>query len=688
VSVVLAEDGVAKKPDALVTTWKERIAAAREDRARYEPTWMSNLAFAAGKHTLVYDRFRRQLVTDDEWEDRECYGADVITEQRAAALGELESDDDRPELLLVSDGQNAEALQRHINKAVGYGWEHEWDADEALKAARRLVLDMGVSAIRCRFDPTKGPVKQDNVPTVNGKPVLDLGEASKLFENGPNPDVQMRQIHDGRTTFEPLSALNLLTPPGINHERFFPWLVVVRPYPVSKVVEEFGDPANGLTEDGDIGSLLGMSAQDARGDQPSSNAGGGARLRGHVWLYTCYEMPNREHPNGQVVHLASNQMRLLRVDNELPYKSCDGEYRTGIAFFHWWRLNDRFWSRAFIEGLKDPQRVINLLSTLQIEITERALPFVLVPKGSESMERDGSPVEVIPIDWDAQGGQPILSQGMGPGDWMEKLKQSAMQDLSHASTLSSLRLGENPENVGTYSQLALLNENEQVKRQHILNEHNLSRARLIEDAVYDMRRYWGTDKQIMIAGEEGQIERQAFDASKIPDFYVVRVPKGTAKPRSQAAELKKVEDIAQYSINASTPLSAQWFAASLQAGEALDLPEIPSDAHAEKAAIENQFMFQSKEPPVAYYDPALTHIPIHREAQVRAELSGDLDTWQRIEQHVQEHLQVAQQNVAANTGTGPLPGGAQAPAPSTGPPAPQPQDAAPQPAPPMQPPAG
>jgi hypothetical protein len=35
-----------------------------------------------------------------------------------------------------------------------------------------------------------------------------------------------------------------------------------------------------------------------------------------------------------------------------------------------------------------------------------------------------------------------------------------VENLAHASTLSPLRLGENPQNVDTYSQLALLNENE------------------------------------------------------------------------------------------------------------------------------------------------------------------------------------------------------------------------------------
>ncbi len=37
-------------------------------------------------------------------------------------------------------------------------------------------------------------------------------------------------------------------------------------------------------------------------------------------------------------------------------------------------------------------------------------------------------------------------------------------------------------------------------------------------------------------------------------------------------------------------------------------------------------------------------MPIHREAQIEAEMANDLETWQRIEDHVQQHILVHQQN--------------------------------------------
>jgi hypothetical protein len=47
---------------------------------------------------------------------------------------------------------------------------------------------------------------------------------------------------------------------------------------------------------------------------------------------------------------------------------------------------------------------------------------------------------------------------------------------------------------------------------------------------------------------------------------------------------------------------------------------------------------------VAYYDPPEVHIPIHRGAQINAEVAGKADLVALIEQHVQEHLEIAQAN--------------------------------------------
>lgn len=649
---VRRNDGTLTDPQMLEQRWRDRITQAREARRQFEPIWLSNLAFAAGRMWLVWDQQQRRMrhlaEVDPRYVDRELYTADRINEQRQAQLGELSGDDDRPELLLAQNGDTAEALQKEINSAVAYGWEHEWGADEALEQVRSLCLDLGTNAIRCRFDPTLGPAVGE-VPIYQGQPVTDPEQAHELLANGPRDDVQIRTVHEGRTVWEPLSAFNLLTPPGVNHEDKFLWEIVVRPVPLEKVIEEYGETVAGdLTEDNDIASVIGLStSQNTGGSAATAESSTKARLRGHVWLFTCYERPSRSNPNGQEVVLASNRMKLLDVAPELPYQAPDGTRRSGVTYFHWWRLNDRFPSRSFIEPMKDPQRLINRRETQNAEIIDRGMPKVFTQEGDLVHDPTGLPLENIELKSGAQ--EPRFFQGMGPGGWMYEDIAHHIDNLGHASTLSAVALGENPANVKTYAQLALLNENESGKRSTILLSHKRSIARLIEDSVWDIRRYWPADKKILVSGDEDQISQQVFDKSKVPDFYVVKVAKGAPLPRSQAAELSKIDAI--WSAATGTGVAdapgqnekwVRWYAQSLDAGIAQELPELESDSQAEVAAFENFLMVEQQQSPVpAEYDLAPAHIPIHREAQDHARAAGDEDSYDRIQQHVEQHVEMA-----------------------------------------------
>jgi hypothetical protein len=258
--------------------------------------------------------------------------------------------------------------------------------------------------------------------------------------------------------------------------------------------------------------------------------------------------------------------------------------------------------------------------------------------------------------------------------------QEMRVDLEHATGIRGPRLGENPTNVTTYSQLALLNENDQVKRSGITREHKAAIGKLVEASVYDMRTYWGPERLLTLVSDEDQAEAFSFAATKIPTFFIVKVAKGATLPRSQASELKKIEDVWAASIASSAFMSnphdwVEWLKESLEQGQALDLPEGGVDAQADKAELENSLMSSGENPPVQYYDPPEVHIPIHREGQIDAELSGDVEMWVRYETHIQAHVLQAQETARqlAQIAPEPLPmeGDPNAPPEAEGPPGPQ-----------------
>jgi hypothetical protein len=668
--------------------WRERIQQAREARKPFERIWQSNLAFAAGQHWLVWDDIAGQLRhiqrVDPRYEDSVLYTADRINEYMQAQLGELESGDDRQQLLTAQQGDQAEQVTRELNQAVAYAWDHEWRAETALRQARQYTLTLGTSAIRCRWDASRGPGQQAAIHPDSGQVVTDPAEFQSLASAGTLTDGRLpgyKTIPEGRTIWEPYTAFQILSPPGVNHEDSFPWEILVRPILLDELRAEYGQAAAGLREDTDIASAMGLTTSQTVRDHRSQGSTSQNRLRDHAWLYTCFQRPSPAMPQGQVVVLASNDYTILDARDSLDYKLPNGDPHTGVTYLHWWRLLDRFYSRSFIEPMKDPQRAINELETTCNEIIARGGPKVFVRDGDLPQTPQGVPMEVIRMKDNSQ--QPNFFEGVGPGAWMDVAKARHEANLSHASTLSQVRLGENPQNVDTYSQLALINELESGKRTVIVGEHAQTVATLEELGVWDIRRFWPDQKTILVSGDEDRIGQATFRKATIPDFYMARVAKGAPQPRSQAAEIKKIDSIwaalVQCGLAVKEPEKyAAWYYDSIQAGQAQDLPEPTQDSQLKLAEFENMLMLQGEQVEPADYDLFPVHLPVHREAQDQARAAGDWAAYQRIQQHVDASLAMQQanaakvaaaQNVPSPLGP-PVPGGGQ-PVPGGQPPQPQ-----------------
>ena len=646
------QTGGAQTPRQIEEQWRERISQAKAARKPFEPIWLLNLAFAAGQHWVAWDK-RQQRVRalrelDPKYADRELFTADRITEYRLAQLGELESDDDRPQLIAVQEGDNAEAATEQLNRAVAYAWDHEWGAQDALAQARRFVVDLGTSAIRCRWEPNKGKDVGYATYDGQGRPVTHPDVLSHLAVHGALPDgslPQIKPVKEGRSCWEAYSSFGILAQPGVNHEDQFTWEILVRPVPLDEIEAQYGVK---LTADPDVASAMGLSTSQTVPDNRSQGIGTN-KLKGHVWVYSCFQRPNPRYPKGAVAIIASNEYKLLDFTPELPYQTPDGEPHSGIVYLHWDRKNDRFYSRAWIEPLKDPQRLINRRKTQNTEIIDRAMPRHYVRQGDMPEAPTGAPMEVVELGRNAEA--PIFWPGSGPGNWMYEDITALLDDLGHASTMSAIRLGENPQGVDTYSTLAQLNDNEVSKRAVIIRDQRKQIARLVELSIYDMQRYWPDQKQILVAGDEDQISRAVFQKGVIPTFYMAKVATGAPEPRSQGALLKQLDAIWAAAVQAwvavqDGPTWIEWYAKSLAAGKPLDLPTLKANTQHDLAYLENKIMLAGQLPPVSDYDNLQVHLPIHREAQDQARAQGDQQTLALLIQHIQQHQQMAQANVA------------------------------------------
>lgn len=647
--MLVQHEGVTVPADQIARPIQNTLRQARTWKQKMEPMWQLLLQYAAGRHWLVIDdrdhrSIRRIQDLDPRYQGRELYTADIISEYRDHVLGELGSDDDRPELLLQQDSAATEDFQAQLNRAVGYAWEYESEADEALAEADQLCADLGTSAIRCRWDPGQGPMQPDQIPHINGKPVFGDERAQLMgqYEAGPIPGVEVKQIPEGRIVLEAISPFGMLVPPSVARERQFPWEAVIRAVPIDEVKELWPETTKDLGEDRDISSTLGPGARE-----PTD--AGRENLKGHVWVTTYYERPTARFQKGRVFYFAGSEFEFLGLDPQLPYCGPNGQYRSGISYFHWRRVSGRFFSRGLVESLKDSQRAINKRRTQINEIIDKGQPYTLVPRGANiDLKKTKVPFEVVYFDPQVGQAQPVT--GHGPGPWMQAEVEALREDAEHAAGIRGPALGENPAGVTTYGQLALLKEGDAVKRQPALRDRKLSIARMVENMVHDMRTYWGDQKQIMLAEEdEDRVEAETFNATRIPTFFIVKVAKGAPKPRSQGAEITKIGELWQAGMEAGVvPQNpdawVRWRHDSIEAGQAVELPQNPADEHGEKAELENHRLWQGEMVEPAYYDPPNVHVPIHRQAQIQAEMAGEMEVWQLLENHIRWHEVKADEN--------------------------------------------
>lgn len=644
---------MASLPDEERSRLEAQLRAAIKDRRRVEPIWYECLAFCKGFHWVKFvGQHNRTLVTVPNPRNIDRYTVDELTQFRLTLLGELSAGDDRPQVLFRQDDAPSEDYAEQANDVLEYGWQEEWDGDQVLLEAKLTAIDLGTAPVRCRYDNTVGPVVAQ-APYLNGQPVLDKQAQAQLVDQavqgGQRLDV--RDVKQGRICWEAGTPFNVLVPPGFPREDRFPWECWVSVEPLAELKERYKAAAADLAPDA-IRSVatLGVPAD------PGGNTGDGGRqgtVKDHCLVYTVYQRPTTKLPEGRVVVMAGEQMKVLDVLPQLPYMSADKTRRAGVHYLHCVRVTDRFWSRGFVELGLSPQRAINKRVTQIAQTIDRDQAKVFIEEGALKRTPDGYPMEVV---WLKPGKpQPQVYKGAGPGDWMYKDVEANRENLARA-IFPDVGLGENPDNVQTYSQLALLKSQAARRLDSITQQHRATTVHLCEDSLYDIGRYWPDGRKVQVAGEDGQLRAFTFNASQMPDYYRVMFASGSGKPRGQEAQLQLITDTWQAAVAAGAVVQdpagwVDWFKRSNEAGRMLDLPTPPVDTQREKALHENAMFVQGIPPEQAvslvdYFDNHELHITVHRQVQAHARLMGRDDQFITVESHVKEHERQAILNAA------------------------------------------
>jgi len=636
--------------------WKRRIAAAEHDQRKYHPLWLEILAFCQGFHWVKYSGPQsRTLVTVKPPKHGRRYTVDELTQYRLTILGELAGDDDRPMAQFRNDQRPVEDYANQANLALAYGWEEEWHGTRVLHDAKRTMIDLGTAPVRCYFDNDQGEYTGER-PFLGGQ-MLERNQAMDMIEQG-HP-VKIQNIREGKICWEPGLPFNTLVPPGVPREDKFHWIVWKSVAYLPDMKERYPQAADKLTADA-VRSLATLSRpQDPTSTAlPQTGEPSSDNLGDHCFVYTCYQLANKKNPQGKVVILGCERQEPLETYDSLPYRAPDGTWRAGVYFLHAIRLTDRFWSRGFMEMALDPQRAINEHSTRIEQTIAHGQPFRWIEEGSVKKLPDGAAGSV---GWLKVGKpRPQTDPGMPPGTWMYDAVRARREDLARA-VMPEAAMGENPTNVTTYSQLALLHSQAAKRLAAIVRQNAETVTHLVEDSVWDIKTKWGPEKQILLVGETDSIHAMSFNASQWPDYYKIGFASGPALPKGQDAQVKLVEDMWNAAIQSGAAVRdadrwLKWRKDSMEAGKMLSLPVPPVDAQFEKAQYENELLFQNPNPQLAqqlvdYFDNHQMHIMVARSLQGTCRLMGRTDVFIALEMHCKEHERQAMITAQQSIGT-------------------------------------
>lgn len=648
--------------DVLVP-WLNRKKEAEEEMRPYLTQIRVNRMFAAGKQHLQLNERDGRILERRTKNGVELLTSNFLDQYINTVIGRLSATDYKPNFHVANDeNQEQEDIARFINMAFSWGWDNEWDGDRKVMALLRYLCIDGTVAVRVRYDRRYGEIVGD-VPYKDGTPILDKDEAAKyVAERAEKGEVaQIGTLREGKVCWEIVTAENMLVPPGIEDPADFGWEIVRRPVSVTEIKNRYGPLADDVIEE-EIENYGSLTAG-------YNDSGRGGRIHGKAMVYTGYERPNNEFKQGRTV--VFTETALLDVRNSLPLDEHPKGPRSGVHYFRWQTLPGRFMGKAFIENGIGPQKIYNKRHTQINAIIDRNMPKVFTEENSLARPHTGEPMEIIEL----RPGSPLpkVEQGVPPGEWMMDDIKMQVESAERALGIRGVSMGSAPQGVAAYSAMALLTENDALKLDPVAQDFGATMEELCWDTLEQMRN-WPKNKRMDILGPTGHLETFFFDSNKVPERYLVKRPAGGALPRSQAAEIQKINDIWGAS-QGRLPLT--WYIDSLNAGKPLDIPPSLADSDLHKAELENVLILNTGQaPPVAPYDDDARHVEAHREAQMQAQAQLDAgdESMQAIvdafEQHVLEHEASARANQApaapvammpppASPGQGlPQPGGA------------------------------
>lgn len=626
--------------DAGVGVWLERRTKAKNDRKKFELDWQLAVSYLQGHQWLGVTRDTRKLASmlkTQKEEGRQHYTVNLLERYLWAMVGKLEIGSFRPHLYSSRLDPQADAYTDQTKDAFEYAWDDEIEAEERLLELFLHVGTYGLGAIWAGVDAT-GPLVAENVPWVDGKPVLDPDDASatviEAFEKGSK--LELRPMREAQLSWEVASPFNILVPPGLTHERKFPWFMLERAASVEEIESIYGKKVGPQAlQSNDLGINVLSGA-------------GNTTLEGQALITTAFELPTRNNPKGREITFLPITGEKLADSKALRYE-IKGRHYTGVQFFKFRSVPGRFWPVGLIQNGIVPQHSYNRSRSQHRELTDRNLGRVYAEKGTVTVANNpiGLAMELVEIEPGRQ--MPQETTGPGPGPWIRDEAELSRRDIEDAISMSDTSLGQAPPGISAFATMTFLAEQDDKKFGPIIKHFRRQIRHLTAFGLHDMKTWWMPDKHIVMSGPGQEFKSFEYNATSIDMAgWIVKVGSDTALPQGPTAEVQKIYDVFDRAISTGRPLPVSWLHDCLMAGKLLELPKGLDEVHTEKARMENVFMAQGQPVNAGQFDDDLAHMQAHQIYRTQLDAIAVTSPQeigpiiQMLDAHMGQHIQASQ----------------------------------------------
>lgn len=267
--------------------------------------------------------------------------------------------------------------------------------------------------------------------------------------------------------------------------------------------------------------------------------------------YRCMEIwikpgGHRLFPQGGLVTIIGDQ--IVQLLENFPYSH--GEYPF-IKFEH--IQSGQFYGTSVIEDLIPLQREYNRTRSQIVEAKNMmAKPKLIYPAGSVDMAKITSePGQGIPYEPGLGEPKPLPMQSLPP--YVENEVERIKQDFDDISGQHEISRGNTPSQVTAATAISYLQEQDDTMLADALSDVEYGMACLGRHILCYVIDYWDQERLIKVAGKDESFDVMFMKGSALRGNKDVRVEAGSALPHSKAARQAFLMDLFKMGVFAQNP---------------------------------------------------------------------------------------------------------------------------------------